>query len=237
MPGRPLVHALLRLLERAPRPSPQRCVGMNTTPAPQSEPVPQAPRLVAHDAPSVAIGPGLSIPAAGPAHWTDSRWTASCRPSRRTRASTRRSRASTRRSCAASGTGETVSDAGLPRPAGQRIRAPPGAAPAPLGLAVLAIDRIPPLPLSRNPRDGGGTKTRRAVQRPQGPRPQTTRLPNATRQELSELREGHVLRDETFTAAGEAFRRPVPDDAPAPAYGLDVAAAAALLARSLDGHR
>jgi hypothetical protein len=68
MRGRPLVHAILRLLERAPRPSPQKCVGRNTTPAPQSEPVPQTPRLVAHDALSVAIGPGLSIPAAGPAH-------------------------------------------------------------------------------------------------------------------------------------------------------------------------
>jgi len=61
-------------------------------------------------------------------------------------------------------------------------------------------------------------------------------LPNVTRQELSELREGHVLRDQTHAAAGQAFLRPVGDDAPAPGYRLDVAPAAALLARRLNGN-
>ena len=61
-------------------------------------------------------------------------------------------------------------------------------------------------------------------------------LPGVTRQELSELREGHVLRDEPPTATGKAFLRPVANDAPAPGYRLDVAPAAALLARRLNGN-
>jgi len=63
------VHALLRLLDRAPSPSPERCHGRSTTPAPQSKRVPQTSRLVAHDAPLVAIGSGLRVPAAGPARF------------------------------------------------------------------------------------------------------------------------------------------------------------------------
>jgi hypothetical protein len=43
-------------------------------------------------------------------------------------------------------------------------------------------------------------------------------LPSVTRQELSELREGHVLRDETPTATGMAFLRSVTNDAAAPGY-------------------
>ena len=61
-------------------------------------------------------------------------------------------------------------------------------------------------------------------------------LPNVTRQELSELREGHVLRDETRTATGEAVIRPLSNDAPARVYRLDVAPTA-LLARRLNGDR
>jgi hypothetical protein len=61
-------------------------------------------------------------------------------------------------------------------------------------------------------------------------------LPSVTRQELSELREGHVLRDETPAATGKAFLRPVANDAPAAGYRLDVAPAAALLARRLNGN-
>src|SRR5688572_12109869 len=62
-------------------------------------------------------------------------------------------------------------------------------------------------------------------------------LRSVTRQELSELREGHVLRDETRTATGEAVLRPLSNDAPARGYRLDVAPAAALLARRLNGAR
>jgi hypothetical protein len=62
-------------------------------------------------------------------------------------------------------------------------------------------------------------------------------LLSVTRQELSELRKGHVLRDETRTAAGEAVLRPLSDDAPTRGYRLDVAPAAALLARRLNGDR
>ncbi len=42
----------------------------STTPAPQSKPVIHATRLVAQDAPLVAFGPGMRIPAAGPARST-----------------------------------------------------------------------------------------------------------------------------------------------------------------------
>jgi hypothetical protein len=68
-------------------------------------------------------------------------------------------------------------------------------------------------------------------------RSRCTRLLNLTRQYLSELREGHVLRDQTPTATGEAFGRVVGNDAAAPGYRLDVAATAALLARHLDANR
>ena len=61
-------------------------------------------------------------------------------------------------------------------------------------------------------------------------------LPSVTRQERLELREGHVLRDETPSATGMAFLSPVANDAPAPGYRLDVAPAAALLARRLNGN-
>jgi hypothetical protein len=44
-------------------------VGRDTTPAPQSKPVPQTSRPRGADAPLVAIGSGLRIPAAGPAHF------------------------------------------------------------------------------------------------------------------------------------------------------------------------
>jgi hypothetical protein len=44
-------------------------VGKATTPAPQSEPVPQTSRPRGAGAPLVAIGSGLSIPAAGPARF------------------------------------------------------------------------------------------------------------------------------------------------------------------------
>jgi integrase len=63
------------------------------------------------------------------------------------------------------------------------------------------------------------------------------RLREVTGQEFSELREGHVLRDETLTATGEAFRRSVANDVAALGYRLEVAPAAALLARHLDGDR
>ena len=66
--------------------------------------------------------------------------------------------------------------------------------------------------------------------------PGPKRLPKMTCQELSELREGHVLRDETLTATGKAFRRRVGNDAAARGYRFDVAPAAALLARRLNGH-
>jgi hypothetical protein len=59
-------------------------------------------------------------------------------------------------------------------------------------------------------------------------------LPSVTREELSELREGHVLRDETRTATGEAVRRLLSNDAPAGGYRLDLAPAAALLAAHAD---
>jgi hypothetical protein len=68
--------------------------------------------------------------------------------------------------------------------------------------------------------------------RSSGPR---RRLPEVTGQEFSELREGHVLRDETLTATGEAFLRGVANDVAALGYRLEVASAAALLARHLDG--
>jgi hypothetical protein len=51
-----------------------------------------------------------------------------------------------------------------------------------------------------------------------------------------ELREGHVLRDETLTATGKAWLRPVAEPAPGPADLFDVAAAAALRARHLNGN-
>src|SRR3954453_19605248 len=61
--------ACTRLLSEAPRAWPtQGMTLVETTPTPQSEPVPQTSRRVAHDAPLVAIGSGLSIPAPGPAH-------------------------------------------------------------------------------------------------------------------------------------------------------------------------
>jgi hypothetical protein len=65
--------------------------------------------------------------------------------------------------------------------------------------------------------------------------PEIGPLPSVTCQELLELGEGHVLRDETPTATGEAFLCPVADDAPTPGYRLDVAPAAALLAGRLNG--
>jgi len=43
----------------------QAYAGTNRTPTPRSEPVPQTPRRVAHDAPLVAIGSGLSLPSQG----------------------------------------------------------------------------------------------------------------------------------------------------------------------------
>jgi hypothetical protein len=56
-------------------------------------------------------------------------------------------------------------------------------------------------------------------------------------QQLSELRERHVVWDETSTATGKAFLRSVADDVPGISDGLDEAATAALLARHLDGDR
>src|SRR3954468_3149844 len=56
-------------------------------------------------------------------------------------------------------------------------------------------------------------------------------LPSVTRQELSELREVPVLRDEDGSPTGEAVLRPLSNDAPARGYRLHVAPTAALLAR------
>jgi hypothetical protein len=55
-------------------------------------------------------------------------------------------------------------------------------------------------------------------------------------QQLSELRERHVIRDKASTAAGEALLRRLANDVPR-FYRLDVAPTAALLARCLDGDR
>jgi hypothetical protein len=55
-------------------------------------------------------------------------------------------------------------------------------------------------------------------------------------QERLELREGHVLGDEALTATGKAWLRPVADPAPGPPDLFDVAAAAALWARHLNGN-
>jgi hypothetical protein len=74
-------------------------------------------------------------------------------------------------------------------------------------------------------------------------RPMTAGVPGAkwllkvACHQLSELREGHVLGDEAPTATGKAFLGSVASDAPARGYRLDVAPAAALLARRLDGNR
>jgi hypothetical protein len=92
-----------------------------------------------------------------------------------------------------------------------------GASPLQRGSSVLVTPRMTEL-LERNAVAGAG-------------------LPSVTRQELSELGEGHVLRDETSTATGEAVLRPLSNDVPARGYRLDVAPTAALLARRLDGDR
>jgi hypothetical protein len=55
-------------------------------------------------------------------------------------------------------------------------------------------------------------------------------------QQLSELRERHVLGDDTSSVASEALVLRVANDM-APLYRLDVAPTAALLARCLDGDR
>jgi hypothetical protein len=56
-------------------------------------------------------------------------------------------------------------------------------------------------------------------------------------QQLSELREGHVVWDETFAATDNAFLRRVANDVSGVGNGLDEAPTAALLARQLDGDR
>ena len=62
------------------------------------------------------------------------------------------------------------------------------------------------------------------------------RLLKLTCQQLSELRERHVLGDETPTATSKAFLGRVGNDAPASGYRLEVAAAATLLTGHLDGN-
>jgi hypothetical protein len=58
-----------------------------------------------------------------------------------------------------------------------------------------------------------------------------------TCQQLSELRKGHVVGDETTTAASKAILRRVASDVAALAYRLEVAPTAALLARHLYENR
>ena len=54
-------------------------------------------------------------------------------------------------------------------------------------------------------------------------------------QQLSELRQRHVVWDETLTATGKAFRRRVANNMSGLSDRLDEAPTAALLARHLDG--
>jgi hypothetical protein len=54
-------------------------------------------------------------------------------------------------------------------------------------------------------------------------------------QQLSELRQGHVIWDETLTATGKAFLRRVANDVSGLSDRLDEAPTAALLAWHLDG--
>ena len=63
------------------------------------------------------------------------------------------------------------------------------------------------------------------------------RLGSSGLQQLSELREGYVVWDETLAATGKAFLRRVANDVPGVGNGLDEAPTAALLARQLDGDR
>jgi hypothetical protein len=56
-------------------------------------------------------------------------------------------------------------------------------------------------------------------------------------QQLSELREGHVVWDEASTATGKAFLGRVANDVSGVRDGLDEAPTAALLTRHLDGDR
>ena len=63
------------------------------------------------------------------------------------------------------------------------------------------------------------------------------RVAKVTCQELSELREGHVVGDGASTATGKAFLRRVANDVGVLVYRLDVAPTAAFLARHLDGNR
>ena len=63
------------------------------------------------------------------------------------------------------------------------------------------------------------------------------RLAKVARQELSELREGHIFGDDASPTTGEAFLRWLANDVPSRTYRLKVATTAALLARRLDGNR
>ena len=56
-------------------------------------------------------------------------------------------------------------------------------------------------------------------------------------QQLSELREGHVIWDETLASTGQPFLRRVANDVSLVGDGLDEAPTATLLARQLDGDR